>query len=395
MSKKTLLVLAASPYQIPTITTAKQLGYRVITTDNVPDNPGHALADKSYGVDTTDKQAVLEIARQEGIDGIIASCTDVAVPTTAYVAEQLGLTGVSFKCTQTVCDKIAFRKFLRSHGFSSPDAYPIGGNYKPDKDSFEHIWIMKPDCSSGSKGVFIVRSLDDFYRYLPVTLSFSPTARGILEKFIGGFQGTCEGILKEGELALTFVLDRQTVNPPYVATCGHHFPSTLPSHLQERLLIILGELWNRLGVTDSPFDCDFVATEDEIYILELSPRMGGNSIATLLKKATGFNLVEYSVKLACGEPLYLPIAISIRPTAVVLLGVESEGVLDYNQAEVEALRQETWVDSLSINFERGTPVYPFINGRHRVGEAFIFGKDRDALDTKASEFKERLQLRSV
>ena len=51
---KTILVLAASRYQLPTITSAKRLGYRVITTDNLPENPGHALADVNYLVDTLD-----------------------------------------------------------------------------------------------------------------------------------------------------------------------------------------------------------------------------------------------------------------------------------------------------------------------------------------------------
>ncbi|NJP08458.1 MAG: ATP-grasp domain-containing protein [Leptolyngbyaceae cyanobacterium RU_5_1] len=395
MNKKTLLVLAASIYQIPTIATAKRLEYRVITTDDVPSNPGHALSDQSYGVSTIDQQAVLEIARQENIDGIIAPCTDVAVPTSAYVAEQLGLQGVPLECANTVFDKIAFREFLNRHAFPAPKSYPITLNYQPNADLFRHSWIMKPDRSSGSKGIFIVRSLSDFYQYLPETLRFSPTARGILEEFIDGFQGTCEGIVNQGELALTFILDRRTVNPPHVATCGHHLPSALPPQLQEKLLVILKKIWHLLGVTDGLFDCDFVATENEIYILEISPRLGGNSIATLLKKATGFNIVEYSVKQACGEVTHLPTTVNIRPTSVVLLGVEKEGRLSYNQTELEALRQEVWVDSLSIDFAWGELVYPFIHGRNRVGEALIFGNNRNDLDNKVRELKQRLQLEGI
>ena len=78
MTRKTLLVLAASRYQIPIITTAKRLGYRVLTIDNVPDNPGHALADQACFIDTTDIQGVLAVARRERVDGVIAACTDVA-----------------------------------------------------------------------------------------------------------------------------------------------------------------------------------------------------------------------------------------------------------------------------------------------------------------------------
>jgi len=395
MSKKTLLVLAASQYQIPTILTAKCLGYRVITTDNVAENPGHVLADKSYGIDTTDKQAILKLALQERIDGIIAACTDVAVPTAAYVAKQLGLPGVPPECANIVCDKIAFREFLREQGFPSPDSYPVTHDSKPDQALFQHPWILKPDRSSGSKGIFMVSSLEEFFQYIPETLSFSPTGKGILEKFLSGFQGTCEGVLKQGQLALTFVLDRQTVNPPYVVTCGHHVPSILSPQLQKKLFLLLEEIWNLLEVSDGPFDCDFVATEEEIYLLELTPRMGGNSIANLLQKAADFSLIEYSIKQACGDPVSLPTITSIRPTAVVLLGVKKKGYLSYNQAELERLKREPWVESLSIDLDIETPVFPFINGRHRVGEAFVFGKDREDLELKVRELKQRLQLGAI
>ena len=86
MSRPALLVLAASTYQLRTIRTAKRLGYRVVTTDNVPTNPGHALADQAYSTDTTDLEGVLAIARRERLDGVIAPCTDVAVPTAAVFA---------------------------------------------------------------------------------------------------------------------------------------------------------------------------------------------------------------------------------------------------------------------------------------------------------------------
>ena len=113
MSKKKLLVLAASAYQVDTILTAKRLGYVVLTTDNVPGNPGHELADRAYDVDTTDREGVLRIAQSEGIAGIIAPCTDVAVETAAYVSSTLGLQGVPPASAELLTRKLAFREFLR------------------------------------------------------------------------------------------------------------------------------------------------------------------------------------------------------------------------------------------------------------------------------------------
>src|SRR5690349_10666200 len=117
---KTLLVLAASFYQVAAIETAKRMGYRVVTTDNVPSNPGHALADKSYTVDTTDVDAVLEVAVRERISGIIAPGTDVAVMTASKVAERLQLVGPSYEAARILTNKFAFRQFLTRSELSCP-----------------------------------------------------------------------------------------------------------------------------------------------------------------------------------------------------------------------------------------------------------------------------------
>src|SRR5262245_43793251 len=125
MARKTLLVLAASTYQLDAIHAAKRAGYRVLTTDNLPTNPGHTIADRSYAADTTDREAVLAIAWAEHIDGIIAPATDVAVPTAAYVADQLGLPGPPLPAAETLTEKLRFRAFLQESGLPCPATFTV------------------------------------------------------------------------------------------------------------------------------------------------------------------------------------------------------------------------------------------------------------------------------
>jgi biotin carboxylase len=392
------MVLAASRYQIDTIMTAKRLGYWVITTDNVPSNPGHALADRAYAVDTTDREGILRVAREEGITGIIAPCTDVAVPTAAFVAEALGLPGPSLKAVAVTCDKASFRQFLTANDLPCPRTVRVTSPALPgDVDFSARAWIVKPSKSSGSKGVYIVRSAEEFAQRIPETLAFSPDGVALIEEYIVGAQGTCEGILEESDVAQHWILDRQTVSPPYVTTCGHHVPTRLPARLQKQLLELLRKIWALLGVTKGPFDCDFVATDDEIYILELTPRIGGNAISTLLRVAWEFDLVAYAVRYAAGQPGSFPApeSAACRPTAIVLLGVSNTGRLQYDLAEATWLRAQEWVHALSFDVELGDRVAPFINSRHRVGEAVVTGADRTTLDQRVEELKRRLAVRAV
>ncbi len=395
MSKR-LLVLAAARYQLDTILCAKRLGHAVVTLDNCPGNPGHRQADRSYDIDTTDREAVLEVARKERIDGVIAACTDVAVPTAAFVAGKMSLPGPPVESAEIACSKLRFRDFLTRHGFEVPQSIRIDSRFEPEAEIFDgNAWIMKPDMSSGSKGIFVVESRAEFLERWPETASFSPGGSGILEQFIDGRQGTCEGILRHGEIALSCIMDRLTADRPYVATRGHVLPASLPAPAQEMLLSNLNKVWNLLGVTDGPFDCDFVAAKDGVYLIEISPRMGGNCIANLMREALSFDIVEHSVRVALGEDPQLPPDIRLRPAATVILGVPQAGRLMYDRKEVEALRKEPWLRSLELDVEYGAAVQPFTNGRHRLGEAILSGRDREEVEARIAELNRRLNLHAL
>ena len=85
--KKKILLLGGSAQQIIAIETAKRLGYYTVLCDYLTDNPGQYHADKFYLVSTTDREAVLDVARKEQVHGILAYASDPAAPSAAYAAE--------------------------------------------------------------------------------------------------------------------------------------------------------------------------------------------------------------------------------------------------------------------------------------------------------------------
>jgi biotin carboxylase len=389
---KTLLVLAASLYQIETIRSARRLGYRVVTTDNRPENPGHALADRAYGADTLDTRAVLAIARDERIAGVLAPCTDVAMPTAAAVAAELGLPGPPPDSTGVVCDKARFRDFQAAHSLPHPRHVRIesAGNL-PELDGATK-WIVKPCRSSGSKGIRVVDGIEELREALPQTMGFGKSGGVLVEEFLPGHQGTCEGWLRRGTIAWHCLLDRQTVPLPFVATCGHHLPTCLTPKDQTRVLIAIQEVWRLLGVSDGPFDCDFLVNDEAAFIIELSPRLGGNSISQLVRLAFDFDLVEHTVRWACGDdPGALPVQ-PPRPSAVVIFGSDRAGALSYRADEAERLAREPWVRSILFDLPVGSPVEPFTDGRRRVGQAMIVDETRTELDRHATELRTALAV---
>jgi biotin carboxylase len=394
MAKKTLLVLAASMYQLVAIQKAIELGMRVITTDNTPSNPGHRFANRCYSIDTTDREAVLELARRERIDGILAPATDVALETAAYVAAALALPGPSVEGARILTSKCDFRQLLAREGLPCPRFFAVNSP-KATLDQYDlssNAWVIKPNRASGAKGVFIVDYPVRDGKHLREAITLSVDGQAIIEQWLDGTQHTCEGFLVGGDLAFVMVTDRKTAKRPYAATAGHFVPTRLERQTQIDLLTQLQAIFDALGLRDGPFDCDFVATSSGIYLLEVTPRLGGNCLSALVQAACGFDIVQAAVRYACGETLSLPIYSVQRAAAVLILGATAEGRLWFSANEVAALREEDWIFRLLLDKPLGAPVRPFINGRERVGEALLTGRDRDDLDSRAFELERRLGL---
>jgi len=133
-SMKRLLLLGGSTQQIPVIKYAKKQGYDIILCDYLPDNPGQNYADKFYCVSTTDKEAILEVAQKENVDGVVAYASNPAAPTAAYVAEKMGLPTSPYKPVELLTNKDKFTAFLAEHNLCTPKAKGYGSIEEAKKD---------------------------------------------------------------------------------------------------------------------------------------------------------------------------------------------------------------------------------------------------------------------
>jgi biotin carboxylase len=394
MTKK-LLVLAASVYQLPAILKAREMGLRVITADNRPSNPGHAAAHESFDIDIRDQEAILALAERQRIDGIVSPCSDLGTLTAAYVASRLRLPGPSCDACRLLMNK-TFRRHLEKEGLLFPPFFPIVPGAGPGH-AFDGsgLWVLKPADSSGSKGSRIVRSQEEFEAALPECFEHSHAKQALLERFLEGVQGTCEGVLEGGRIRFMAVIERIVAPRPYVATAGHILPSALEDALVRRMRDLLERLWSRFGIANAVFDCDFIAQGKDLYILEMSPRLGGNSIEQLVQRSYGLDLGDQVLRRACGlETPGLPGGAG-TPVCNLILGVPEAGALEYDASGLRALQAEPWVVELALDYPPGEAVLPFTNGRRRVGHALIQGTSREDLARKRTELGERLRLRAV
>lgn len=198
MSSKKIMLLGGNYFQMTATLTAKRLGYHVISVDYLPDNPAHQYADEYYNVSTIDKEAVLALAREKEIDGIVSYASDVSAPTAAYVAEKMGLPTNPYESVMILTHKDLFRKFMKENGFLMPQ-----GRSFTDREEARTFFrtlsmpvMVKPIDSSGSKGVVKVFQEEEFDSAWEEAVSYSLSKHVIVEEFIQkqGYQIDGDGL---------------------------------------------------------------------------------------------------------------------------------------------------------------------------------------------------------
>ena len=309
-TQKKLLLLGGSRYLLPVIEAAKQLGIYTISCDYLPDNIAHKYSDEYRNVSIIDKEAVLAAARELQVDGVMSFACDPGVVTAAYVAEQMGLPSCgSYESVCILQNKGLFRQFLTEHGFTVPAAkgYTRIEDALNDTELFHWPVIVKPTDSAGSKGVTRVddpAALEASIRY---ALSFSHCDEFIIEDFIEkkGFSSDTDCFSVDGNLQfVSFSSQRfdESAENPYTPSAYSWPTSISPAHQQE-LTGELQRLLTLLHMGTSIYNVETrEGTDGRAYIMEVSPRGGGNRLAEMLRYATGVDLVTNAVRAAVGLP---------------------------------------------------------------------------------------------
>lgn len=379
MKKKKVMLLGGNYYQMTATRAAKRLGYHVISVDYLPDNPAHQFADEYYNVSTLDKEAILKLAKELKIDGIVSYASDVSAPTAAYVAEKLGLPTNPFDSVLKLTRKDFIRPFMEENNFNVPK----GKGFTDIDEAFDFFKsikkpaMVKPVDASGSKGVVKVFKDDDFEIAFNTAMNYSISKNIIVEEFIqrDGYQIAGDGFLVDGELRFAGLMNEhfdRLCNP--LVPIGESYPSILPDDLKEKARLEIQRMMNLLGMRNGALNLDFIVDKNgDVYILEIGPRNGGNLITDAIKLAMDVDLAEYTIKNAVGESCNdlkeKPVSQYISSYVIHSL---KDGIFDSLWVS-DAIKNDIILSDLFVPY--GEEVHRFDNGGFGIGAMLIRHKD--------------------
>lgn len=308
---KKLMILGGSRYALPIIRAAKTLGIYTITVDYLPDNIAHKYSDEYIDISIIDKEKTLKVAKEHNIDGIMSFACDPGVVTAAYVAEQMGLPNVGpYESVCILQNKGKFREFLQKNGFTVPTAksYKSVSDALKDVEIFHWPVIVKPTDSAGSKGVTRVDDPQKLEKSIQYALSYSHSDEFIIEDFITqhGYSSDSDSFSVDGELKFVSFscqhFDCQAKNP--YTPAAFSWPSSMSAEHQEELKSEIQRLLKLLKMRTAVYNIETrEGTDGKAYIMELSPRGGGNRLSECVHHATGVDMITNIVKYSVGLPM--------------------------------------------------------------------------------------------
>lgn len=301
MSK--ILFLGGSFMQLSAINYAKSENHHTICADYLKESPGHNVADESFLISTTNKEEIFDLAKSKEVDAVIAYASDPAAATASYVSEKLGLVGNPHESVKTLSVKSKFRKFLRDNNFNTPK-FIESDNFDQIQDFYfgEKI-VIKPVDSSGSKGVTVIqhkRDIEDAFKH---AMSYSRSEKVIAEEFVSksGYQIAGDGFVYNKKLVFRcFANEHFNRTGNILVPIGESFPYVEDNTIGDKVHSEVQRLVTLLNIKIGALNFDIRIKDNEVYLMEVGPRNGGNFIPEIIKYATGIDLIKYTVDAHLG-----------------------------------------------------------------------------------------------
>ena len=385
---KKLMIMGAGIYQVPLIKKAKEMGIYTIAV-SIPGNyPGFAFADKVIYENTVDYERILEVAKEEKIDGIVTAGTDVAVITIGKVCDELGLAGISFEAAKIASNKILMKRKYEEYGVRTARFREIGF----DEDLNEKIqglnfpMIVKAVDSSGSRGITRVNSADEFENALKAVKSVTRTDHYIVEEFIEGKEFGAQAFVQNGKLKFAIPHGDYVFQGDTGVPIGHFAPYELSKDIIDDAEEQLEKAIKAMGLNNCAINADFILKDDKTYVLELGGRSGATCLAELVSIYDGFDYYEKLIRAALGEDVEFPQNHAV-PNASMLLRSDKDGVIrsiTNNNVEDENICE------IQFDYKVGDEVKKFHVGPHRIGHIITKGETLDQAVEKLHEALENI-----
>lgn len=262
--------------------------------------------DMFYPISIFETEEILRICTNEKIDGVVAT-TELTIPIATFIANRMGLNGND----QFVMDHITSKVWVRekcAQGIiiKQPSFSVLNELNEPDRTSLPKFpVIVKPVAEGGKRGVSVAYDKEQFDNAIQYAFQADQRHRGVLvEAFLqGGMECSVESLSYHGSHQIIQVTQKISSGPPHCVELGHIQPAMIPAEIRGKIENAVAEVLKLTGIQNGPCHTEVKIIGNEVYLIELNARVGGDGISfPLTMLSTGYDYISETIKVAIGLP---------------------------------------------------------------------------------------------
>ena len=217
-----------------------------------------------------------------------------ALKFSAYLVDLLNAKGNNTKSIKT-----AMNKFESRNIFNSISKIKIQNAIVKKIEDIEQFInengtsVLKPIYGTASKSVIKVESFQENKAEVEKLMQDCSDQDLIIEEFVDGSEYALEGNLINSELNKIVIFDKPiNYKEPYFEESIYIAPTEIPDKTQKEIVNLIGKACKKLGLENGPVHVEFKIHNNEIFIIEINPRMIGG----LCSRCLSFGLFKTSLE---------------------------------------------------------------------------------------------------
>ena len=318
-SNKNFLVLGTGNAQLDLIHYLKKLDKTTIhAVSSAPLGNERFLIDRYEQIDIGNKEEVLRYAEENNIDYIYSVGSDIAMPTVAWICEQLGLkTFIGYKTAVLCNNKHLLRKRFK-HMYGSIPYENLSDNFQPKHVEFPAV--VKPVDSQGQRGITVVNSAEEIPSAYSKAVLHSRKGKALIEKKIEGSEVSVHTYVKDGKIVLFLPSNRISWNEFDGGIIHKHIlPADISSHARKNLLKLISLVIETLSIENGPVYFQIIIHKDEPFLIEVTPRLDGCHMWRQIKLSTGIDLLNITIRHLMNRPFEIPVDFTVKKSTLEFL----------------------------------------------------------------------------
>ncbi len=389
MNKKSVLIFGVGPLQLSIIERAKRMGLYTVGIDPMADATCRDSVDAFEVVGGQDFEGTCAVVEKYGINAIATAATDKPLVMMARIAEKYGFPFYSVETAQWSTDK-----FQMKHRFELGDVPHAQGRLISKVQEAEGLVfpvIVKPRDNSGSRGVKLCRNAEELKASIEEALGNSKLDTVLVEEFIEGPEYSIEGLHYDGKSEVIQFTEKKTTEFPYNVELGHKQPANISEENQQKIREIVSKIVKAMNFVNCPSHTELKINDRGIFVIETSPRLGGDYItSTLTPLSTGINLEDQLLHIALGESVDTKTGRVEKASGVHFFCLPEGRVEKIDTKALEEAKNWPGIYSLNIKLKEGDEVHQITSSLNRYGEFIIETEERSLLDKLIKKYTSEL-----